>query len=924
MRRIAVVALFLAALASLPAAAARRPFEFESATLDNGLQVVTLEDFSCPIAAVQLWYHVGSKNESPARQGFAHMFEHMMFRGTDLLGPEEHFALIRRTGGHCNAFTSFDYTAYVDLVPANQVELAFWLEAERMMFLAVDQDGFETERRVVEEERRMDLNEPYGTVFEQVMPVVFREHPYRWLPIGKIAHLERAGLDELKAFWNTFYVPGNAVLVVAGAVRHEDARALAERYFGWMPALAAPPPVTIREPAQTEPRAVTIREPIGPAPLVRLVYRGVPRAHPDFSALQVLVDVLGAGQSSRLYQDLVRDKKVSQDAFGYLYGLEQDGLATFGAELLPDGDVEGTLQLLDQHVARMLAAPAPAREIEKAKNQLRREIVTDALTVEAKARLLGRAWIQYGDAARVNDWLGEIDAVTPADVERVARAYLAPERATTVRVTPDKEYTYVPDAGADEAYAAPAGADAKAGVARPASFPSAPPTNALLDAMPETSSVERVLPNGLKVVVIPNHEAPFVTVMLGLKHGAWTAPADMPGVASMALEMLTKGTQSYGAAELAELLEFNAITLAGAAAADGRPSMDVGEVVATALADKLPLAVELLAEVVMRPAFPAGELDILKEQRRLALSVKEKDPAYLADRQFQRVLYGDHPYARTPEGDLAQIDAVAREAVAEWWRLHARPDTAVLYLAGDVKPRRAFRLAAAHLGAWQPDGPRPEPELPPVPPRAGTHIYIVDRPGAVQSQIRIGQTSITRSHPDYHVSRVYSHVLGSGFNSRLNRTVRVEKGLTYAAWGFIRPQQHSGELLCSTFTKTETTAEAVQAVLDVIRGMAEEPPNGDELDAAKSYLVGSFPGQLETPADAMAYAWLIDYNGLPDDYLLRAAEAYRAATQDDIQRVARDAVDPGRLAIIVVGDAAVIRAGLEGIAFVTVLDNPDN
>ena len=322
-RVLAAVAVAITALtiAAPTAQAGQRLYDFEEVRLDNGLRVITLEDFSCPIVAVQVWYHVGSKNESPDRQGFAHMFEHMMFRGTELLGPEGHFELIRRTGGRNNAFTSFDYTAYVETLPANQLELALWLEAERMMFLKVDDEGFQTERRVVEEERRQDLNEPYGTVFEKVVPVIFHEHPYRWTPIGNIPALRATQVWELQRFWDTYYVPANAALVVVGAVTHEEARDLSERYFGWMPAASLAGANIPAEPPQTEPRAVDIEEPIGPLPLAGRIYRGVPDGHEDYIPLAILMGVLGEGESSRLYQGLVRERSLCTQTVAEAYGL---------------------------------------------------------------------------------------------------------------------------------------------------------------------------------------------------------------------------------------------------------------------------------------------------------------------------------------------------------------------------------------------------------------------------------------------------------------------------------------------------------------------------------------------------------------------------------------------------------------------------
>src|SRR5262249_5054652 len=272
-----VTAFLLCGLA-LPALAAERRYDFQKKVLPNGLTVVTLEDHSCPVVAVQVWYHVGSKDEDSNRQGFAHMFEHMMFRGTDALGPEEHFSYVRRTGGDCNAYTNFDNTTYINELPSNQLEMCLWLEAERMAFLKIDDESFFKERAVVEEERRLrSLNAPYGTVPEKLLASEFHKHPYHWTPIGSIPHLRAATIDELQAFWDKFYVPNNATLVIVGDIKHAEAQNLAEKCFGWIPKAPDPPRITVKEPPQDQSRKLTIPEKKGPVPIVGYVYRAAPK-----------------------------------------------------------------------------------------------------------------------------------------------------------------------------------------------------------------------------------------------------------------------------------------------------------------------------------------------------------------------------------------------------------------------------------------------------------------------------------------------------------------------------------------------------------------------------------------------------------------------------------------------------------------------
>ncbi|MBI5094808.1 MAG: insulinase family protein [Candidatus Hydrogenedentes bacterium] len=922
MRRngVSYLLIALALVAVCTPAFAKRQYDFKQITLDNGLRVVTLEDFSCPVVAVQVWYHVGSKNEDPARQGFAHMFEHMMFRGTDKVGPEGHFDLIRKQGGDCNAFTSFDYTAYVNHLPSSQLDLALWLEADRMMGLKIDQEGFDTERKVVEEERRMDINQPYGTVMEQVEPILFKVSPYRWAPIGNIPQLRAATIDELEKFWDTYYVPDNATLVIVGAVKHAQAQALARKYFGWMPKAPQPPEMTVREPAQTAPLEANISEPIGPVPMVGYVYRSAPENHPDFIPIEALMGILGDGESSRLYQDLVKEKQLCAQVIAETYGLELEGVLGAGAALRPTSDPDKVLAEIDSHLKELVEKPVTQRELDKVKNQMRRSLVTSALKVSSKARQIGHTAIIFKDPEELNRELKEIKKVTIADVQRVAKTYLKPEARTVLRVTPAPKGTKpgedegAPPAAKENKVATRTGV--KAGVKPPDAFPSAPPLQPNTPTLPEEPMTEKTLGNGLKVVVVPNHETPFATIMLAFRYGAWAEDPATPGAASMAADMITKGTEHYTAVQLAEEVEFNALTL------DGAAGMDDASVSATCLSDKLPLAAKLLAEVTLRPTFPESEFAILKNQRQVSLSIRAQDPDYLADRELRRRLYGEHPYARTVVGELEDVARLTPAAVAKWWKTFVRPEGAVLYVAGDVKPSAVFKLAEKELGAWKAEGPAPNPTIAPIPALQDSHIYLVNKPGSVQSQIRVAQVSITRGHPDYHRSRVFTQIFGGSFGSRLNKYIRVERGLTYGANGGFTPARFSGTFAAETFTKNPSTADTVQALIDTVTNMRKTPPTDEEISTARSYLTGSLAGDQETPQDVVKYQWMIESNRLPKDYLKQAMAAYTVTQPGDVSRIAENIVKTDKLTIVVVGEAKDVKEGLEKIAPVTVVEAP--
>ncbi len=907
---------------ALPTAArAEAPlFDYREITLDNGLRVITLEDFSCPMVNVQFWYHVGSKDEAEQRQGFAHMFEHMMFRGTDRLGPTDHFDFIRRTGGTCNAYTSFDQTVYHETLPANQLELALWLEAERMAVLKIDQTSFDTERKVVEEERRMGLNRPFGTLFEQVMADVYHQHPYRWTPIGKIPHLRASAVQELRAFWNRYYVPNNATLVIVGAVKHAEAQQLAKRHFGWITRGAAPPQVTASEPLPTAGRSITLHEANAPAALVGAIFRTTAHGHQDEIPLELLGKILVGDNSSRLYRALVAEKKLAVQTIDVGNTLEQDGVFFAGAVVTPlVVKPEATMAALKSEIKRLRDEPLNERELTKARNQLLKETVESTLTVEGKATMLGRAAVLEGGPQRANERLDAIRRVTIADLARVAKEYLAPERLTFITIpanrggpggakNPEED---APITAKPETTAPPPG---RPGVARPAGGLSSPPIAAVAGGqLPDYPHTTHTLKNGLKVIVVPNHEVPYVTVQLGLLAGAWTEPK--PGVASMTLELLTKGTKKHTEAQLADELGIYAISLNGAG------GMDSSSLSADCLTEQLERTMGLLAEVTLEPTFPADEFEPLRAQVLTGLKVSSREPTYLVRRQFRQRVFGEHPYVRTATSEIEDVKKIELADLSAWWRKFARPDMAVLIFAGDVEPERAVELAEKSLGSWKADGPKPEIKLPRPPSASATHIYLVDDPSSTQSQIYVGQLGMMRQDPQYFTTRVLNGYFGGDFTSRLNETIRVKRGLTYGARGGFTPQRFSGEFVVSTFSKTDSTSDALQAAFEEMRRLQVEPPTIDELDKTKSYLLGNFVIDRETPEDVAGDLWTIEVNHLPQDYYRQELTAVAGTSGDACVQLARERIDPAKMVVVVVGAADKLKSKLEKIAPVTVVSD---
>lgn len=901
-----------------------RPFDYQTTTLANGMQVITLEDHSTPVAAVQVWYHVGSKDEKPNRRGFAHMFEHMMFRGTQNIGPKAHFEYIRRVGGDANAYTSFDNTTYIQVVPSNQVDMVMWLEAERMAFLKINDDYFDVERKVVAEEYRRGKEQPYGSALEKVLEGVYEKHPYRWSPIGDMNELGEADAKELQEFWNTYYVPNNAALVVVGDIEHEKVVASAEQYFGWIPKYDDPPRVEVREPEQTERKTLKIKERNGPVPVVALGYRTVPMGHKDEMALEMLGTILGGGESSRLWRSLVREQDLAMFALAGGFALEHDGLFAAGAVLSPlGGSASKAIDALRVEVDRIKKDGVTEAELTKARNGMLASEVQSLSTVQSKAQRLGEAAVLRKDLASVNTDFKEIAQITAEDIKRVANTYLVPEHEIEVRIEPNMLGFLVDQIrGGDDKPAEETAAgeetirgegSGKPGLKRPDTLAKAPTVAPPLDTDLSVKKVEATLDNGLDVVVLPSDEIPYVTMWMGLEYGSFADAEGKQGTAYLTLPMLGRGTKTHDYEALTDELDKHAITLSGSAGLDSA-SIYVG-----ALNGQSDRAMRMLSEVVREPTFPAEELEEFVDQTTTGLMVTERSPDYLANRELRRRLFGAHPAARLPEGTAAELRKLSRDDLEAWWKTYARPDAATLYIAGAIEPEAAIELARKHMSSWSAEGDKPKVALPAIPKPKKTKIFLVDRKSN-QSQIRVGQASITRDDPRYPTARVVTEYFGGGFNARLNDTIRVKKGLTYGAGGGFRTGRFTGQFTVSTFSKTATVAQTVQTILEEIERLQKEAPSNAERDDSVSYIVGNFAADRETPQSLIGDLWNLELNDLPDDYYAKYLDAIRGVSSDTAVATAKDLVDPESLVIVVVGPADKLKPALSQIAEVEVVD----
>jgi zinc protease len=934
--------------------ASARSLEFPvtEIALTNGMQILILEDHVAPLVAVQVWYHVGSADEPTGRHGFAHLFEHLMFHGTDKLGPTDHFDLLHSVGGDCNAYTSFDETCYHETLPARHLELALWLESERMAFLTIDAPGFTTERKVVEEERRLVLGLPYAEIADKGPPLFFGRHPYGHDPLGTFHDLRQATLEDVHAWWSTHYVPNNATLVIVGDVQTDRVRQLCEQYFGWMPRLPQPARNIPLVSAWEVPQQTTLDLANAPVPAVGLVWRTVPEGHPDKLVLDLISTILGGdpvaaiqggANASRLYQKLVQEERAAIMAGSLHACVSAAGGFGAGAALSPfSNDSASTLSLIRDEITRACRDGFTGEELERARQQLSQEFMREAQTVEGKATLIGRAAVLGSGVGELKGRLARLHDLTTNDLRRVARRYLDPNRAMAVTVPGASLWTQLTQLFSnnrkteESAMSAPlpdAVLRGRPGVERPVDLPALPPLREPDPRTQQPAVVDTSLTNGLRVLVASCPEKPMVHAILALPFGSWAEAK--PGAAAMTMRVLIKRTARHDERSLAQELDRHGIVLsAGATRDDCRVEIDCS-------ADEAGPAFALLDEVVESPGFTESAFNIAMSQARTELQVSDTAPFAVADRQFQRHLFENHPYGRRSSGELEDLAALNLADLVLFWGTAALPSKATLAIAGGISAKEANAFAEKFLSRWNgltlggagtsgqsPAGKSRTPaslaesiaEPPPAKPPGASRILLLDWPGASQSQICIGGLGLRNRDPRKPIANLVGSYFGGTFGSRLMKRIRVEKGATYGVSGGFDGNRFAGTFEVRTFTVTKSTAEIVRIILAEIKGLVDRPPGPEELLLHKRFFLGSAAARFETPEQIAAHFTHLALNGLPLDYLERSLGKIADASAEDCQSLARAVVDPSQLLIVVVGDASQVRAELETIAPATAID----
>ncbi|NBD94953.1 MAG: insulinase family protein [Gammaproteobacteria bacterium] len=884
--------------------------------LDNGLTVVLHEDHSDPLVHVDVTYHVGSNREEPGRSGFAHFFEHMMFQGSEHVADEEHFRIVTNAGGTLNGTTNSDRTNYFQTVPINQLETVLWLESDRMGFLldAVTQEKFEIQRATVKNERaqRVD-NQPYGRALETLNQALYPEgHPYSWPVIGWTEDLDRADLNDLKRFFLRWYGPNNAVLSIGGAIDPIETLEQVVRYFGPIPAGPEVDDLP-KQPAElANDRYVTLEDNIH-LPALAMMMPTVHANHPDEPALDAAAKILGQGQASLLYQRLVQSGRAVQASVAHVCRELACEIWFIVIQNPRSGESLAEMETAVRETLEEFARrPVSADDLQKFKARYEAGRVFGLQSVAGKVGTLAAFETFTGSPAGIGEEIDRYLAVEADDVDRVFERYIEDQPAVVLSVVPDgqpglaaSEPTFVAgERDLPESYG-DGGAALPMRRAEETFDRSQQPTPAINPQVELPPIEDDALANGVRVLTVRNDETPTVTVRAVLDLGQRDEPAGKAGLAALTAALMGEATQRRSAAEFSEALE-----RIGASVQVSTGTYQTAVTLST-LDRHLDEAVDLMLERMLEPAFNEDDFARVKQQTIEGLKQARKTPGGLAARAIGAVLEGADSPLSFPRGGLPDtVEAITLDDVRAFHADHIPARLRGLLVSTSL-PKEQTVEAIEALADLSP-GPTERSPIPERPAINGRTLYLVDKPDAAQSSLRTGQIAIPYDAlGDYYRAGLANFALGGTFNSRINLNLREDKGYTYGARTRFSGGPERGSFRFSSEVDREATAASIVEVISELERYADGGMTEEEFEFMRAAIGQRDALRYETPARKLGLVANILAYDLPLDYRSRQNDILQSVDRTTLNRVAARLIDPDNMAVVVVGDGAVIRPELE-------------
>ncbi|MGA2130732.1 MAG: pitrilysin family protein [Bryobacteraceae bacterium] len=881
--------LTLALAAGALAQAPNIEIPYQKFVLDNGLTVIVHEDHKAPIVAVNIWYHVGSKNEKPGKTGFAHLFEHLMFGGSENFHGRYIDAMEQVGATDLNGTTNNDRTNYFEDVPPSALDYTLWLESDRMGHLlgSFDEKTLTLQRGVVQNEKRQGENQPYGVTRQLIVENTYPAgHPYSWSVIGSMDDLNAASMNDVKEWFRTYYGPSNAVLVLAGDIDLATAKEKVRKYFGDIP---AGPPIAKNE-AWVAKMTGTHRGAVEDRVPQARIYKiwNVPQyGAPDADYLNLVGDCLSSGRVSRLYKRLVYDDQVATDVRASINQNEIGSQFTISASARPGVDLAKVEKEVDEELARFLENGPEPKELERVKTEYLAGFIRGVDRIGGfggKSDVLARGQVFLGDPGAYKIQQERIAAASVQDLKSVARRWLS-DGVYVLEVHPYPKYK-TDSESADRSKMPATGT---------------PPELKLPKLQRATLS------NGLSVILAERHEIPVIDFDLQFDAGYASDQFASPGTASLATALLDGGTAKHTALEISE----EEASLGAQLYA--RSSLDSTTVSLSALKVNLDRSLDLYADVILHPAFPEADFRRQQKQQVAAIQREKVTPQSMAMRVFPGLLYGaGHAYGEpfTGSGTEASVSKLTRDDLAKFHDTWFKPNHATLIVVGDTTLAELTPKLEKLLDGWK-RGDVPAKNIAAVVYQPKPVVYLLDRPGALQSVIVAGEIAPPRNNPDEVAIETMNNILGGNFGARINMNLREDKHWSYGASSRLLNARGQRPFMVVAPVQTDKTKESLVEINKELHAiLSDKPPTPEELKKVQDNETLSLPGSRETMGEvANSIETMVTY-GLPDDYYEKYAGRVRGLQIADIEAIAKRVVRPDNITWVIVGDRAKIEAGV--------------
>ena len=868
--------------------------------LDNGLTVLTKEVHTAPVVSVQVWYKVGSRNESIGQNGISHQLEHLMFKGTTDR-PIQFGRLFSALGSQSNAFTSYDETAYFGTVERNKLNALLALEADRMENSTIGDSQLTSEKRVVISELQGYENSPNYRLSRAVMKAAFPDRAYG-LPVGGTkADVQKFSIQQVQDYYKKYYAPGNATLVVTGDFDTAETLQTIQQTFGKLPqrqtaassSQPASPQIAL---SQTSSRSVaSTREPIalrepGSSPLLQMVYPLPDIKHPDVPAIDLMDMILTGGRSSRLYQNLV-ESGLASSVSAYPAELLEPGWYDISATAAPGQDLAKIQQVLQQSLTEIREKPVSAEELQRAKVQLQAAFVLNNQDIGSQASQLAYNQTIAGDYKYSDRYLQAISQVTIADIRRIAKTYLDPVKQTVGTFEPTlidgKPGSSGNSSRTTENFSPGAPVD-------PAEVARYLPPAIAMNNKPQPLPAEITLSNGLKILLLKDSSAPTVNLSGHIDAGSAYDSAEKAGIALLTSDNLMNGTTNQNALTLAKSMEDRGSSLGFSV---NREGVNIG---GNALAKDLPQLVFTLADVLQNASFPSDQLELSRQRELTSLKSQLDNPQVLARRTFQQAIYpANHPFHAFPTE--ASLKQVTQGDVMQFYKTHYRPDATLMALVGDFDVTEVQSLFEKTLGTWKATGDRPKLNVSAISLPVSTARLNSVMPGKAEAVTMLGYGGISRQDPRFYAALVMNQILGGDtLASRLGTEVRDRQGLTYGIYSYFQSGIYPGPFLVFMQTSPEDANKAIDSTVALLRQF-QEGITPAELDAAKRSITSSYPVDLSNPSSLVSEIASNATYGLSRDEIRQFPQQIEAVTIAQVQQTIRELIHPDQLVIVTAG-----------------------